>query len=123
MADEELTAIASEVVARTLRKLPQELRELARTVPVQYADYPDKDVIEQGFEEDLLGLFVGDPLGQGLHQDNPMPPQIILYLENIWDLSDDDTPTFRDEVKITYLHELGHYLGWDEEEVAARGLE
>jgi predicted Zn-dependent protease with MMP-like domain len=30
---------------------------------------------------------------------------------------------FRDEVRLTYLHELGHYLGWDEDELAARGLD
>ncbi|MEX2043899.1 MAG: metallopeptidase family protein, partial [Opitutus sp.] len=23
----------------------------------------------------------------------------------------------------TYLHELGHYLGWDEDELTARGLD
>jgi predicted Zn-dependent protease with MMP-like domain len=26
-------------------------------------------------------------------------------------------------VRLTYLHELGHYLGWDEDEIAERGLE
>jgi predicted Zn-dependent protease with MMP-like domain len=31
--------------------------------------------------------------------------------------------TFRKEVRLTYLHELGHYLGWDEDQVAAHGLE
>jgi len=30
---------------------------------------------------------------------------------------------FREEVERTYLHELGHYLGWDEDDVAARGLD
>jgi len=26
-------------------------------------------------------------------------------------------------VRITYLHELGHYLGWDESDLEARGLD
>jgi predicted Zn-dependent protease with MMP-like domain len=26
-------------------------------------------------------------------------------------------------VRVTYLHELGHFLGWDEEDLAARGLD
>jgi predicted Zn-dependent protease with MMP-like domain len=29
---------------------------------------------------------------------------------------------FLREVRITYLHELGHYLGWDEEQIANVGL-
>ena len=28
---------------------------------------------------------------------------------------------FREEVRITYLHELGHYLGLEEDEIEARG--
>ena len=30
---------------------------------------------------------------------------------------------FRDEVHTTYLHELGHYLGLDEDDLTERGLE
>ena len=47
----------------------------------------------------------------------------MLYLESLWDFAEGDAEIFRDEVRITYLHELGHYLGWGEDEVAARGLE
>ena len=34
-----------------------------------------------------------------------------------------DVDVFREEVRLTYLHELGHYLGWDEDELTARGLD
>jgi predicted Zn-dependent protease with MMP-like domain len=30
---------------------------------------------------------------------------------------------FRAEARLTFLHELGHYLGWDEDQVSARGLD
>jgi predicted Zn-dependent protease with MMP-like domain len=30
---------------------------------------------------------------------------------------------FREEVRITFLHELGHYLGLNEEDISERGLE
>jgi predicted Zn-dependent protease with MMP-like domain len=30
---------------------------------------------------------------------------------------------FRNEIRITYLHELGHYLGLDEDDLFERGLE
>jgi predicted Zn-dependent protease with MMP-like domain len=52
-----------------------------------------------------------------------LPPQILLFLENIWDYAGGDTGLYRDEVRITYYHELGHYLGWDEDELSRRGLD
>ena len=119
----ELTLIAADVVAATQRKLPAELRTLARDVPVHYESMPGDDVLEDGFPDDILGLFTGSPHGAELEASNPAMPQILLYLENIWDFAEEDLNSFRDEVRLTYLHELGHYFGWDEDELSARGLE
>jgi len=44
-------------------------------------------------------------------------------LRNIWECAEEEEHDYRDEVGTTFLHELGHYLGWDEDEVAERGLE
>lgn len=118
-----LTTLAAETVAATQRKLPPELRPLATSVPVHYEALPDEDVIADGFEPDILGLFSGSAHGTEFSDEHPAPPQIILYIENLWDYAEEDVEIFRDEVRLTYLHELGHYFGWDEDEVAARGLD
>ncbi|MFA5264217.1 MAG: metallopeptidase family protein [Opitutaceae bacterium] len=123
MRDSSLISIAAGVVEAMQRRLPRDIRALARSVRVHYEGKPGEDILEEGFEPDLLGLFVGDSHGMELAHDNPMPPQIILYLENLWDYADSDLSSFRDEVRITYLHELGHYLGWDEDEITARNLD
>lgn len=123
MTFEQLTEDAIRVVEDTQKRMPGEIRALAKRVAVHYEEEPDEELIEQGFEPDILGLFSGDPVGQEAAHDNPLPPQISLYLANIWDFAEEDSITFREEVRITYLHELGHYLGWDEDEVAARGLD
>lgn len=116
-----LTTLAADTVAAVQRQLPAEIRPLALAVPVHYEAEPAADVLAEGFEPDILGLFTGDP--HGLDSDNPSPPQILLYLESLWDYAEEDPEIFRDEVRLTYLHELGHYLGWDEDELAARGLD
>lgn len=118
-----LTQLAADSVGGAQRQLPPELRALARGVVVHYERRPAADVIAAGFEPDILGLFTGNPHGQEISQDNPSPPQILLYLEGLWDFAGQDIEIFRQEVRLTYLHELGHYLGWDEDEVAARGLD
>ena len=118
-----LTQIAADTVGAAQRQLPPEIRPLARGVAVHYERLPAADVIADGFPDDILGLFTGSAHGQELAHDNPAPPQILLYLENLWDFAEEDTDVFRDEVRTTYLHELGHYLGWDEDELTARGLD
>lgn len=117
------TAAAAREIEKTLRRLPPEVREFARQIPVHYEARPPEHIIAEGFDPDILGLFDGSAHGESLTQEQPMPPQISLYLDNIWDFVEQDKEAYLDEVGITYLHELGHYFGWDEEDLAARDLD
>lgn len=123
MTLDQLISLASPVVASTIKKLPPELRSLATRIPVHFEALPTQDLIEDGFEPDILGLFTGSEHGSEFREDQPMPAQIILFLENLWEFADGETEVFEDEVRITYLHELGHYFGWDEDDLAARELD
>jgi predicted Zn-dependent protease with MMP-like domain len=108
-------------VARTLASLPPDLHERAKALPVTYERVPGAAVLQDGEESnELLGLFVGGEFAAEEHV--PLPAQIILYLENIWDMVEGNEEEFCDEVRITFLHELGHYLGLDEDDLDERGL-
>ena len=104
-----------------LAALPEPLRARAETLPVTFERRPSVELQADGIEPDTLGLFVG----AGFVEENevPMPSQIILFLENIWNVAETDEQVFRKEVRTTFLHELGHYLGFDEDELTERGLE
>lgn len=119
----QLTALAAPVVESTRRKLPAPLHALAAAIPVHYEALPGQDLLDEGFEDDILGLFTGSAHGMELREDQPMPAQIILFLENLWDFAEGARDVFCDEVRITYLHELGHYFGWDEDDLAERELD
>jgi predicted Zn-dependent protease with MMP-like domain len=123
MEPERLLEIAANTVGAAQRQLPPDIRALARGVAVHYERTPAADVLAEGFEPDILGLFTGAAHGEEAAQASPTPPQILLYLDNLWDFAEDDLEVFREEVRVTYLHELGHYLGWDEDELTARGLD
>ena len=97
------------------------LREHARKLPVTFERAPHRDLVADGIEPDTLGLFTGPEFSDEEH--STLPPQIILFLENLWDFVEGDEEIFCDEVHTTYLHELGHYLGLDEDELTERGLE
>lgn len=124
MTFDELTALARPVVTAAQKRLPAAVRDAAAAVPICYESVPNDDILAEGWEPDILGMFVGHEHGGELRDDiAPLPPQILLFLDNLWDFAEGDEEVFRDEVRLTYLHELGHYLGWDEDEVAQRGLE
>jgi predicted Zn-dependent protease with MMP-like domain len=116
-----LMRIAGDEVEATLARLPKPLREQARKLPVTFEPVPNDGLQADGVAADTLGLFVGPDFAEEDH--TPMPPQIILFLENLWDFAEGDELIFRDEVATTVLHELGHYLGLDEEGLTDRGLE
>ena len=118
-----LSAIAAEVVESTLERLPPGLREEAAHLPVSLEPRPSPEMEEDGLEPDILGLFVGESFDTAGETTDPLPGQILLFLENIWEFAERDEDIFREEVAITLLHEIGHYFGWDEEDLYERGLE
>ena len=118
-----LHALAVADVETTLAALPEPLRDRAQALPVTFERHPDAAHRRDGIEPDTLGLFVGPEFADEESTALPLPPQIILFLENLWDLAEAEEEVFREEVRTTYMHELGHYLGLDEDDLFERGLE
>lgn len=117
-----LSAVAGAEVGSVLSSLPESLRSLAENVPVVFQMVPSAELLEADEEpEDLLGLFVGEAVNES-GGDFPVPPQIFLFLSNIWDFTDGEPRAFRRELRKTFLHELGHYLGLGEGELESRGM-
>lgn len=112
MSFELLSQIAEEETGRLLATFPPELQGEVKAVPVFFERLPEPSDLESGVvEEDTLGIYDVEPV-----------PRIRLWLENIWDFAEEDEDVFREEVQTTVLHEIGHHLGWDEDDVADRGL-
>ncbi len=112
------------VIVKVHASLPESIREAAASVPIICQSRPGPELSDgDDLDDELLGLFCGpthaemDSGVQGGH-----PPCIYIFLDNIWDYAGGDPRVFRRELRKTYLHELGHYLGYDEEDLEARGL-
>ena len=118
---QKLCEMASSEVESVLKDLPKELGERVRQLPITFEHKPNEGLQADGIEEDTLGVFTGAEFAEEGHIS--MPPQIILFLENIWDMAKGDGNVFRDEIRTTFLHELGHFFGLDEEDLMERGLE
>jgi predicted Zn-dependent protease with MMP-like domain len=120
---EHLLRIAQEEVELILATLPIPLREKAREIPVLFERVPSAGWIADGIEADSLGLFVGAAFPDEETSSQPAPPEIFLFLENLWDFSQANEAIYREELRRTYLHELGHFLGLAEDDLFDRGLE
>jgi predicted Zn-dependent protease with MMP-like domain len=107
-----LQARAEKAVAATVAELPPEIAAEARQVPCLFQPVCEED-------PELLGLYGYFTPGEISVANGP----IILYLETIWDFCEDEGEDFEEEVRVTYLHELGHHFGWDEGDLEERGLE
>ena len=119
-----LERIAKTEVAALRLELPREMARRAAEVPVVMLPRPTKAMVrDDGIDPDLLGLFVGPNCAEGVESGDPLPPEILLFLENLWDYAEGDEDLFREEVRVTYYHELGHYLGLEEGDLEDRGLE
>ncbi len=122
MRFERLQTIATSVVKSTLLSLPEVIRNEAAACSIVLSEMDALIDIDEDFDPDLLGLFEGNARCDPPPAAPDEMPRIRLFLDNLWDDCNGDLQTYRDEVRITFLHELGHYLGLDEDQVAARGL-
>ncbi len=121
MEFETLSVWADEELKSLMKVLPTDIQEAAKNIPVHLEERPGEGAHDDELEGDELGLFEGNAISE-----EPAPeqlPRIRLFLTNIWDYVDGDEQDFRDEIGTTFLHEMGHYLGWDEDEIAERGLD
>lgn len=118
---ETLSRWAEEEVEAVVRILPPEVQKASKKCSITFEAKPGRGAFDTELKGDELGLFEGVSL-----LDEPAPedlPMIRIFVENIWEWVEEDEQDYRDEVGTTFLHELGHYLGWDEDEVNERGLE
>ena len=113
--------LAEREVKQAQESLSDDLAIKAKAVPVILEPEPGKELVADGVEPDLLGLFSGSSFPEALADDSA-PPTVHLFLENLWEYCEEEEPTFIEEVRITYLHELGHYLGMEEDDLEKRGL-
>ncbi|MDX6766252.1 MAG: metallopeptidase family protein [Candidatus Methylacidiphilales bacterium] len=118
----ELEATAELIIEETLAELPAEVAVHARQVPVLLRPEAEEDYDTGIPREELMGLFSGLPHAEGPSSDPEDQPRITLFLRTIWDEAGANREDYAEEVRLTLLHELGHYLGWDEEEIEERGL-
>lgn len=103
-------------VGEAYKSLPEQYRRklVQHDVTVRGADRPIQDTSEN--DEIILGQFIGTPLPQQQQKQVGPTPRILLY-QHSFEIVFNDDDQLRDQVKRTLLHEVGHFLGKNEQEL------
>ena len=114
------------VLQQSIARLPDEFRAALEHVSVIVEPMPGRAVCAEDPREtppDLLGLFTGASLVERDPEAAPeLPPTIHLFQRNL-ERACTSRRELAEQVEVTLYHELGHYLGFDEDGVAELGLE
>ena len=95
-----------EHVTAALDSLPPEIARALDNVAIVVED-------ENPDEPDLYGLF---------DQPEYMPAKISIYRRPLEE-DFDDAAELEEEIRVTVLHELAHYFGMDEDQIAGLGYD
>lgn len=115
---------------RVLAAMPPLVHQLLEKIPLHVEDYPARDVMEEkgiSDRKELCGLFTGSAITQKSVDDAATLPDVVtLYREGILEAARDErgritADRLREQIRITLLHELAHFHGFDEEELEELG--
>jgi predicted Zn-dependent protease with MMP-like domain len=108
-------------IQEALAELPPRFAALANEVSIVVEEEPSVDILkdlELESEDDLLGLYQGVPIDQAsfFQPAGELPARISIYRGPILRLCRTKAEVIH-EVRDTVVHELGHHVGLDDDEM------
>src|SRR6202023_3510984 len=95
------------LVRSSLDELPTKVQQALDDVAIVVSD--------RGSENHAYGMYVGSRLGgQPFFGGGGFPDEILIFRDTLLRAFRDDPGRLRLQVTRTVLHEVGHYLGFDE---------
>jgi len=116
-----------QVVEDALAELPEPVRNYLANVAVSVEDLPEVEELlssDPPHSPSILGIFRGSPIGHKESMDpwSHFPSSIALFQRNLERFAR-SREELLDEIRVTLLHEVGHFLGMDEEQLRDLGLD
>ena len=112
-----------------IERLPKRVLRMLEDIPLHVEDRPSKrQMRELSIEHpnDLCGCFVGVVKGDRHSYQAKTPNFIAIFRGGVFENSVDDEgyvdrQKLREQIRVTILHELAHYVGFDEDELDELG--
>jgi len=106
------------LVQEAVESLPAELKDRLENVAILVEENPP-DRPEENDErgQELLGLYQGIPhKHRGLWYGNVLPDRIVIYRKPLERVSS-SLEDLKRNIRQTVVHEVGHYFGFEEEDL------
>ncbi len=113
------------VVQGAIDRLPPYARDALKETPVIVLPIPSENELRGGdVAPTVLGVFSGLPLNArvGMESGDNVPATIHLFQRNLQRFAQ-NREELEEEIAVTLMHEVGHLLGMDEDELFRRGLD
>jgi predicted Zn-dependent protease with MMP-like domain len=106
-------------------ELPGQFRGRMENLAVIVEDVPSISLLRTLEEPSpgILGLFVGTPLPSKSLGDLPAAPDAIYLFKRNLERICESREELVEEIRITLLHEVGHFMGLDEDQLEESGYE
>ncbi|MAI78135.1 MAG: hypothetical protein CL917_04275 [Deltaproteobacteria bacterium] len=113
----------SEAVDAAVKNLPASVRAYIENVPLVVEDFPTVEMVKnERVSPQILGLFMGIPRTEAiLTEQVPDLDRVLLFKRNL-EKHCRTRDELIDQIQITVRHEIGHYLGLDEDDLERLGL-
>jgi len=112
------------VVDRAIQRIPDEIRVYLENIVITVKKRPSAGMMrEMGMHPDdyPLGLFQGVPLIERAATTPPLYPDMIYLFQEPLEEMCDTREELEEEIEITVVHEVAHYIGMTEERLAELG--
>ena len=109
------------VVEKAVADIPADLLERIENLAIVVEDAPtEEELLSLGMnpeEELLFGLYQGVALPErGFDYGSVLPDRVVIYRLPLLEACRNRRELHR-EIRATVIHELGHYFGFDEEDL------
>jgi predicted Zn-dependent protease with MMP-like domain len=112
-----------------VQRLPKRVLRMLESIPLHVEDRPSRrQMKELGVEhpDDLCGCFVGIMESDRHSYQARNPNFITIFRGGIFEAATDeeghlDRQELREQIRVTILHELAHFVGFDEDQLEKLG--
>ena len=111
-------------VERALEMIPEMFRAQLNNMSIAVEDHPSPDLLiemELAPDETLFGIFTGVPLPERSVIEPPLYPDVILIFRQPLMAACHSREELEEEIAITVVHEVAHYMGLSEERLEELG--
>ena len=114
------------IVQQAIGRIPEEIRRHLDNILITVQKRPAPEMLEEmGYppDEPLLGIYWGVPLNERSVAEPPLyPDTIFIFKEPLEDMCE-TREELEEEIEITVVHEVAHFLGMTEERLAELGYD